>query len=270
MKAVFSIYCTDDYRDFMGLNKLINSLNYFHPDVPVIIFDDEKIKKAKQKYPFLKKNKPQSPNQGLYPLSCLENTEEFDLVIHIDADSTITGDLNGIMFGDFDIAVVRNNHFGKGAGNGKIITIEGVPWDKFCNAGLVAFTNKQAINDWFINCKNGIESGNWDDENNELNRLCFIQNSKYKIKVLDDIETKVSYGLTNVFGKQTHWDSWKDLYIKNEELYQINPLGNEVKIKVLHLAGGAKLKSLNNSSMRQWLNSWVSPEIKIFLEKITK
>ena len=31
-KILITTWCTDDYRDLVGLDKLMNSVQYFHPD----------------------------------------------------------------------------------------------------------------------------------------------------------------------------------------------------------------------------------------------
>jgi len=262
MKICFKTWVTDNYRDIIDIDKLTNQLKYYHPDIPHFIYGDKETNEDKSKYPWMWPG-------VMMPVSAMRYADEYDLVIHVDGDSTIVGPLDELIVGDFDVASVKNNHFGGGAGMGSIITIDGVPWDKFLNVGLNATRGKEFLSEWLEGCKNGTINGNWDDENNELNRYFF--KDKFKSKILDDVGSGVSYGLTNVFGTHTHWDSWKNLYLKDGEVYQLNPLGEEVKVKVLHMAGGGQAKKnvFQGQNMREWLNNWVSPEVSEYIKKIS-
>ena len=40
-KIAISTWCTDDYVDYLGVDKLTNSIKYFHPEVDHIIIDSE-------------------------------------------------------------------------------------------------------------------------------------------------------------------------------------------------------------------------------------
>jgi len=277
MRICFKTYITENYKDIYNINKLTNQLKYFHPDIPHILYSDNEIAEDKIKYPWM------GP-YSMFPISTMKYANEYDLIIHIDGDTTIVGPLDEIIKGDFDVASVRNNHFGRGAGRDNLITIDDIPWDKFINVGLTAIrvdkpNGLKFLHEWLEGCHKGTVSGRWDDENNEFNRHCYKK--EYNFKILDDNGSGVSYGINNVFGgrcKQTglftlgtHWESWKDLYVKNNELYQINPLNEEVKVKVLHMAGGgAKQEVLKNKTMRNWLNDWVPSEVKTYIEKISK
>jgi hypothetical protein len=267
MRICFKTWITDSHKDSLGIKELTNQLKYFHPDIPHILYGDKEMVEDRDKYPWMGFG-------NMYPISAMKYVNDFDLIIHIDGDSTVVGPLDEVIKGDYDVASVRNNHFGKGAGKGGIITIDNIPWDKFINVGLTAIrvdkpNGLKFLNEWLDGCRSGVLNGGWDDENNEFNRHFF--NKEYDYNILDDVGSNVSYGLTNVFGKQTHWDSWKSLYMKNGEVYQKNPLGEEVKVKVLHMAGGgnAKRDVFKGRKMRQWLNEWVSPEVREHINKIS-
>lgn len=275
MKAIFTTVCTTGIMgcptanitagDWYGIQGLINSTRYFHPDIPHVIFTDDHIVKAREKYPWLDMN-------CLLPISMMEYIDDYDLVIHIDADSTVTGSLDSLIEGDYDACGVRNNHFGGGCVNQPHpIVIDNISWDKFLNVGCIGITNREFLEEYLDGCKKGapLKNKGWDDENNEYNRIFY--SGKYKTKILDDVGSNVSYGLTNAFGQETYWDSWKDMYINNNELYQINPVGDEVKVKILHMAGGHRLRTsiLSNQTMRQWLANFVQPEVREYLQKVT-
>lgn len=262
MKICFKTWVTENYKENLDINKLTQQLKYYHPDIPHFLYSDKEMEEDREKYPWMW-------FAVMMPISAMKYVDDYDLIIHIDADSTIVGPLDEVILGDYDVASVRNNHFGGGAGANSLITIDTIPWDKFLNVGLNATKGKEFLLEWLEGCKKGTLSGNWDDENNELNRHFFKE--KYKSKILDDVGSGVSYGLTNVFGTQTHWDSWKNLYMKNGEVFQLNPLGEEVKVKVLHMAGGGQAKKnvFKGQNMRQWLNNWVNPDVAEHIKKIS-
>lgn len=262
MKVCFKTWVTDNYRDVIGIQSLTNQLKYYHPDIPHFIYGDKEMDEDRDKYPWMWLG-------AMMPISAMKYVNDYDLIIHIDGDSTIVGPLDELIKGDYDVASVRNNHFGGGSGCHGSITIDDIPWDKFVNAGLNATKGKEFLTEWLEGCKNGSINGGWDDEQNELNRHFFKE--KYNSKILDDVGSGVSYGLTNVFGTRTHWDSWKDLYMKDGEVHQLNPLGGEVKVKVLHMAGGGQAKKnvFNGQNMRDWLINWVNPEVSEHIKKIS-
>jgi len=112
---------------------------------------------------------------------------------------------------------------------------------------LVAITNKSFIEQWML--KN-IEIGNQMpfQEQTVLN----LMTNDWKTKIIDPIESNVYYGISNLYGKQTHWDSWKDIQLINHELYL-----NNKKIKVLHHGGGHGATKLDfnlfNEDVKQYL-----------------
>lgn len=246
MKACFSTWCTDDYIDRVGLEKQQASLAYFHPDIPRYVFNSRDTDMSMKKYNW--------PDIKMYmmPVQPIERQlyDEYDLVIHIDGDCTVTGPLDELLEGDFDIAGVRNNSDHGTAGCTPAITIydpynqSHIPWERFCNAGLTASTKKQFWHDWFkANKRHG--SNHPGHEQDILN--CIINSNKYKFKLLDPIGSNVSYGVSNIWGPvedynrgiYNHWESWKNIYLKDDKLY-INTLTDRrpLQIKILHVAGG--------------------------------
>ena len=267
MRICFKTWITDNHKDSLGIQELTNQLKHFHPDIPHIIYGDKEMAEDMGKYPWMRLG-------AMYPISAMKYVDDYDLIIHIDGDTTIVGPLDEVIKGDYDVASVRNNHFGGGAGKDGVITINDIPWDKFINVGLTAIrvdkpNGRKFLEEWLEGCHKGVVGGNWDDENNEFNRYFF--NEEYDYKILDDVGSGVSYGLTNVFGTHTHWDSWRGMYLKDGEVCQKNPLGEEVKVKVLHMAGGpfAKKAVFGGKTMRDWLNGWVTSEVRDYIIKIS-
>lgn len=255
-KIVFSTWCTDDYVDKVNLEGLKNSLKYFHPDIPHVIYDTKETERLKSTY---------SGVEAYYmmPFTCMELAEDFDMVIHIDADSTVTGPLTELLEANEDIIGVRNNNsFGK-AGCSNLITLPGIPPYEFLNAGLVGSNNKQFWQDWkTINQTIGDSC-----DGHENDTLCMLfQSGQYTTKILDPLGTEVSYGLSNVWGTEHHWESWKDLYVKDDKLMLDDPnTGKTMHVKVMHQAGG----SASVYPMRPWMDSLFTDDVKEYFKKIT-
>ena len=260
MKIIFTIWCTEDYYDIVGIDKLVNSLKYFHPTIPVEVVKTtpKQAGDIYERHPVMMK-----------PYSTINFFDNYDLVIHMDSDCTITGPLDEIFEGEYDLACVRNYTHNGSCGitpPQECIVPINLTIDTFMNAGFVSIKNKEFVNDWLL----GPYKSTWDgDDQNELNRI--INTNKYKVKILDDYNTNVTYGVSNCWGHNTHWDSWKTLYVEDDILYINNQLNQKIKVKILHFAGGKESRSrvFKGQNMREWLLNWVSPEVKEFILKIT-
>lgn len=257
MKIAFTTWCTDDYFLATGCQKLLNSARHFHPEIP-----------------FFRVREPAGYFTGKYPhaflgtmmaISCLQFVEEYDLVVHFDADSTITGSLDELLAADYEVAVVRNNNDHDSVGNGRYFTIGDIPHDDFLNAGLVASTVKQFWYDWDrINSEQVHSHAGW--ENDTLNLL--VHSKKYATKILDSKDKNVFYGLSSVSGEfdqhgnyQT-WAHWKKAYVRDDKLFIDSPIATK-QIKVLHQAGGQGVYP------KQQYERFFSEEAQEYLRKIT-
>lgn len=272
-KIAATTWCTDDYIDIVGLDSLLNSFNYFHPDVDFFVFDSKQTQKAIEKDPWLMRGNNYGP--WMMPPSCMPYIDDYDMVIHIDADSTIVGPLTELFEADEDIVGVRNNSSlnTAGAHRGITIPIEGgplIPIQKFLNAGLIASNNKNFWYDWHsFNEQVEIETG-MSDEQDTLNLI--FHSKKYTTKILDSMGNGVSYGVSNAWGTgDNHWESWALLYMKNGQLMQDDPVTQEpTVVKVLHQAGGGLAAKINkeNGGLRNWMSTVVSPEVNDYLNEV--
>ena len=284
MSKKIAVVCwvTDDYVDYIGLNELKNSFKYFHPDIDFIVFDSAMTEKAKEKDPWL------NP-VWMKPPCAFPFVDDYDMVVQIDGDCVITGPLTELFESDEDVIGVRNNNsFNKASKGPDGITITHLtPWGDgskipiqgFVNAGLVAVNRKEFWEEWhWVNQNAERVKREMDpyhhglgDEQDTLNQL-FHFKKKYTSKVIDAMGTNVSYGLSNTWGEETHWDSWKDLYVENDCLYLDDPVdGAKMKVKVLHQAGGSAAAELNKSSggLREWMKPVMSTEAINYINKIT-
>lgn len=255
MKTVFTTWCTDDYIQITGCDKLMASAKFFHPDIPFYRFN-KKPHEVSLKY-------PHALRETMIPISVMDVLDDYDLIVHLDADSTITGPLTEILEADYEVAGVRNNNDMDSEGHGRYFTLQGIPYDEFLNAGLVASTRKEFWLDWneWNKEKAHLYAGK---ENDTLNYL--FHSKKYKSKILDPKSAKVFYGIASVWGqiidgKYRTWDSWKRAYIKDDKLFIDSTESKQ--IKVIHQAGG------EDWYPKQVYENFFSAEVQEYLKKIT-
>lgn len=274
-KILISTWCTDDYAELLGVEKLTNSIKYFHPEVDHVIFNTEMTNEVYGQYPWMK------PIWMMAP-TCLPYVEDYDMVIHLDADAVVVGPMDELFDSSADIIGVRNNNSLNKAGAHNGITIphlppfgngNPIPMQGFLNAGLVAANRKEFWYDWHQVNEHAAhnKSYGFGDENDTLNQI--FHWNKYTSEVVDPIGSKVSYGLSNVWGTDNnHWESWSQIYVKDDRLYLDDPAtGEPMCVKVLHQAGGSIAAELNRSSggFRNWMSSIVSKEVNDYLNEVT-
>ena len=280
-KICISTWCTDDFAELLGVDKLANSIKYFHPDVDHVIFNTEMTNIVNEQLPWMQ------PIWMMAP-TCLPYVDKYDMVVHLDADAVVTGPLDELFNSDADVIGVRNNNsFGKAGSHGGITINHIEPWGNnepipvqgFINAGLIAANGPEFWYDWHalnteaarvkreVNpCFPGLG-----DENDTLNQL--FHWDKYKSEVIDAIGTNVSYGICSCWGDDpsNHWESWSQIYVKDDRLWLDDPVTQEpMCIKVLHQAGGSVAGELNKShgGFRNWLSSVVSDEVNDYLNEV--
>ena len=83
-KILVSTWCTDDYSELLGVEKLANSIKYFHPEVDHVIFDTKMTEQIHTEMPWMKPI-------WMMAATCLPFVEEYDMVVHLDADAVVTG-----------------------------------------------------------------------------------------------------------------------------------------------------------------------------------
>jgi hypothetical protein len=282
-KILVSTWCTDDYSELLGVEKLANSLKYFHPEVDHVIFDSKMTQEVYEKYSWMKPI-------WMMPPSCIPFIEEYDMVVHLDADAVVTGPMDEFFNSSADVVGVRNNNSFNKAGSHNGITIhhlspfgnnELIPVQGFINAGLVGVNRKEFWYDWHnlnkesarIKTEVNPYAHGIGDENDTLNQL--FHWNRYNSEIIDPIGSKISYGLSNCWGEDhyNHWESWKNLYVQDEQLCIDDPVnGDRMVVKVLHQAGGSMAAELNRSSggFRKWFRTAVSEEALDYIDKITK
>ena len=212
-KVAISTWCTDDYVDLIGLDKLHNSIKHFHPEIDHVIVDSKMTKEIEKEIPWMK-------NIWMMAPSCLPLANDYDMVIHLDGDAVVTGPLDEMINSTAEIIGVRNNNSLNQAGAHNGITIRhmepfgngsDIPLQGFINAGMIAAQGKDFWEDWHdVNSQvadvtnKGYYNPGWGDENDTLNQI--FHSDKYNSEVIDPIGSGVSYGLSNVWGTgNNHW-----------------------------------------------------------------
>jgi len=273
-KVLITTWCTDDWREINTIENLINSIKHFHPTIDFYIFNTADTNIEKQKHPWL-------THVWMQPPSCLRFVDDYEMVIHLDGDTIVTGPLDELLDSNEDIIGVRNmNSAGfAGAHNwGNKIQLGNIEINAidFLNAGLVASNNSNFWKEWFVLNHYAAFSNikNMQDEQATFNYIFHNNGGKYTTKILDKVGTGVSYGLSNAWGTgDNHWESWGKLYVKDNKLCLDDPITNTTLIvKILHQAGGSVAYNLNKKygGYRNWLRTVVTDEVNKYIDCVTK
>ena len=238
MNVAFCTHVSDDWFYTIGADKLLKSAKHFHPEIPFYVFNSEQIQTIFDSHENFNWT-------TIHPAISIQLIDEYDMVVHLDADCIITGKLDELLDEDnlnYDIIGVRNNNHFKKAGKDSAI-FEKYSWDTYLNCGLVGVTNKSFLEKWI---DYNLSFGNMlsFQEQSVLNRM--VHEEDWKHRMLDPVDGNVYYGLSNAWGERTHWDSWKEIKIVNDELI----LDNKV-VKILHQAGGSAKNKLQPNMFNQ-------------------
>jgi hypothetical protein len=251
-RIVFTTFVTDEEWKEKCAVPLMNSSRYFHPEIPFKIFTLEEIHKESADVSI--------GNCKAVIGKLLSN--EYDLVVILDADSIITAQLDEILEADYQIAGVRNRsdhgsvHFADPA----IFQIPNIcTMDEYMNAGLVASRAIEFFNDWDA-LK---EVKRFDLDQGTLNMVAY--SGKYKLKVLDPIGKPYYYGVANTYGDSTAWDSWKSIQLVDSKLWLKNKSNVNKQVKILHKAGSGK----SSPPGEKFAKDIFKPEVFDFIQMIT-
>lgn len=171
MKTVFYTLVSDNYYYPIGTHKMINSFKRFHPDIDLVVYRDDVIKRvfAEKKIDFY----------NAKPTFAKLLMNDYDLVVNIDADTVITHRLDPVLTGDYEVGSAWNYNAYENA------SFENITERMYLQAGLVASTRKDFWEEW--------ERANVDSrkyvrrENDILNKVVYGEGTepKYKLKIFD-------------------------------------------------------------------------------------
>jgi hypothetical protein len=252
MSIAFCTHCSDDWFYDGGCSKLINSAKHFHPDIPFFVFGSHELAVLNKKY------------DGtlhwcnLNPVVSKEVARFYDKVVHFDADSFILGSLDSILDFTEDIALVRNNndHDTASRFHDKPVIYNGCSPEQYANAGLIG-SNSKSFWDYWIGKNYDLEASLPYREQDVLNHI--IQEGKFTTTFLDPKHKPLHYGISSLYGKDTFWDSAKEIKFKEDKFYL-----KEKEIKVWHQAGGSQ------HFPKLQLDKFFTPEVCLEMKKFTE
>lgn len=217
-KVMFTIA---DQANMPYATKMINSFKKFHPDVDIKIYTEKEVGDKVNYY-------------RATPMFARELIKDYDVVLKMDADQIVTGNLDYIFNSDYDVASVINFNRVDPSTYGFVKVWDIHPVEYF-NCGLVAMKNKDFIEHWWALC-NGPHFENYQyREQDLLNIICHYG----------------QYSALNLDAPFGNYRSWHGLLSKGE-WPKIKLVGDELilpaakdqypehdkTIRVIHWAGG--------------------------------
>lgn len=291
-KIIVSTWCTDDWQESFGIEPLEKTFKHFHPDIKFDIIGTAETKKVIEEYSYIE----ECMTHEEVPWFMRGKTELFltaplvynlknsyDMIVHIDADSVVLGDLSEIFQSKEDVIGVKNTSplgtWGCNPGSDRIHPFTGqvIGNHDFPNMGMWAINSMEFIDDWIEYNKNILTNPSipipsrlrdaLGDENDTFSWL--FHSGKYSTKMMDK-NPAISgyYGCSVSWGTETNWDTWKSFYVKDGKVYFMDPTVNEeIQVKLLHLAGGGG-KEKGNTPFMETLKEKLSSEVFDFIEAI--
>jgi len=245
-----------DNNNLKYAKMMINSLRKWHSEeeLPIILIDEEKIKSYNDPNFFYRAT----------PIIARELIKKYDLVLKLDADQLITGDLNHILNNeDFDVMAPSNINRVDPPMYGKVGFATILP-DEYVNCGLVAMRSKEFINQWY--------------------QLCFSKHFKRcRYGEQDLLNVLFQYGPFKAINPDLPMNTWEkhtwngliakgeSMRMKVEENALILPKADDnypsedVVIKAFHWAGGNSPDKMNyricfSEDVVSWIDWLVSDE----------
>lgn len=226
---------------------MVNSLKKFHPKSPIKIFDAKDLEeRGGLKANYFK----------LTPLIAKELITEYELVIRLDADQIILGDLHYVLEQKYDIGTVLNINRVDPSKYGVVGLMSNAPhvqtgqsnWlmlpNEYYNCGFVAMRSEDFVNHWWELCNSKYFDRLQYREQDVLNYLTIF--GRYTSLCFDHYNEKEKYY------------AWHGLIAKGEESKAILkgkdvviPMGKDnypdrdVLFKVWHMAGGSGSPKMN-------------------------
>jgi hypothetical protein len=254
MKKIVFIPADDNNLKYAEL--CINSLRKFHSEeeLPVVIIKDEDLQQRLAKDPnFFYRAAPILAKEFM--------DKGWELVIKMDADQIVTGDLSELWTGeDWDVAVVQNsnpkNLQEHQDATGQTLTVLDINPLHYVNAGLVVMRSKEFVEHWLQLCMSYHFDTFQFREQDLLNILVHYGN--YRVKFLD--ASNKWYGLiSKSLVVNTKLVKNKIILPKND----IFPQDEDKQIMCYHFAGG------NDPRKGNYRTLFPSDVVK-YLDQLTK
>lgn len=248
MKKSHIFYTVAGNDENMSYAKLMtNSLRKFHKDSPIKIYDAKDLEE---------RGGLEANYYKLTPLIAKELITEYELVIRLDADQLVLGDLNYVLDMSYDVGTVLNINrvdppkYGMIGlmGNGPHPQTGQSKWlvlpNEYYNCGFVAMRSEKFVNDWWNLCNSRYYERLQYGEQDILNYLAHL--GGYKTLCFDH------------YNEEKKYYAWHGLVSKGEESKAIlkgtdiiipkgedNYPDKDTVIKAWHTAAGGYEKKIN-------------------------
>lgn len=233
--TVFYTIVDDNYYYPVGTHILVNTFRRFHPDIPLIVFRQDAIDEvfAREKINFYMAK----------PTFAKLLVGRYDRIINIDADTVITGRLDAILDGDWEVGGVWNKNDYEDA------SFDNITPEMYVQAGLVGSTNPKFWDIWERENKNAMNYIR--QENDILNKIWYNDPIVSKMNRVIWDKDKDYYGCKAL-------DREGEMYLEGGEL-----MLRKEKVKCYHHAKGRDLPKLQFDRMG------FRPEVSIWLKTIS-
>lgn len=245
-RAYFTIA---DQNNLPYYEKLKNSLSKFTSD-PLIFIDEPKIKQLGDLHFFYRAT----------PIIAKALLKDYDVVAKLDSDTIVTGNLDHIWEGDFDVAVVKNSN----PREDKVYPVRLLDIHplSYVNCGFVVMKSKSFVEHWLKLCMSDHFQNFQYREQDLLNIMIFYMGTTfggpYKVRFLDD--SNKWHGLVwKGYEPLVQFKDNKLILPKSDEW----PKDEDKELVAWHVAGGNALNKMNYRLKFQ-------PEIVRYLDELTK
>ena len=232
-----------DEKNLKYFEKMKNSLRKFHTEeeLPLALVGPAQLKNTPDPFFFYRF----TPIIGQQMLNM-----GYDTVIKLDADQVITGKLNHLWEGNFDVGVVQNSN------PREALKYPVQVWDinplTYVNCGLVVMKSMEFVNHWLNLCYSPHFERYQMKEQDLLNILVFYGN--YNIKFFDN-SNKWHGLISKGYWINTELKDDKLILPKNDEW----PKDEDKEIVCIHWAGGNLPNKMNfNTSFKEDVAKWLN------------
>lgn len=168
-------FISDDYYHPVGTPEFINSFKRFHPDIPLVVYRQDRINEIIDGHTINWLNAK--------PMFAKPLIGKYECIINMDSDQIVLGRLDEVFTNDYEVgSVVNMNDY-------ESVSLDTVPKEKYLQAGLVA---SRVPEFWDIWMARSLKDA-WQcrcAENDTLNMVIYENN--WKLKVFD--QDKDYYG----------------------------------------------------------------------------
>lgn len=225
-----------DDRNLADAKMMINSLRKFHSEeeLPIILYGQKELDKIKDANKFYKST----------PMFARELIDEYDLVLKLDCDQIIMGDLDFLFkITDYDVGTVFNINRVDPAKYG-YVTVAGIQAAEYVNCGLVAMRSKEFIDQWWRLCNMHYFHALPYKEQDLLNLMTVY--GKWRVRNFDRHDPIYQYCAWHGLVSKGEWSKAvkigkKIIIPKGEDNYP----DRDTVLKIIHWAGGGHEKKMN-------------------------